>query len=179
MAEEGSKTSTDRRINGSSLKCGEEEANVELLQIQRTYKEKKNMSNTLQAVEQLVSTPNVAQSKTGVIKPVSRKSWMEAQLTDRPNVTKKLLKAEYRAIQGKFFRAAGMSVGAVIGDPNCVVTSFRVKKNDDGQVTGYSANWKVANAEESGSKAKEENAELKRQNDDLKRRLAALEQKQS
>lgn len=137
------------------------------------------MSNTLQAVEQLTATPSVVTSKTGVIKPISRKAWMESQLTARPDVTKKLLKAEYRDIQGKFYRAAGMSVGAVVGDPNCVVTSFRVKKNDDGQVTGYSANWKIANAEESGSKAKSENAELKKQNEELKRRLAALEQKQS
>ena len=132
------------------------------------------MSNTLQAVEQLTKTPSVVTSKTGVIKPISRKAWMESQLAERPDVTKKLLKSEYRDIQGKFYRAAGMSVGAVVGDPNCVVTSFRVKRNDEGQVTGYSANWKIANAEESGSKAKEENAELKRQNEELKRKLAEL-----
>jgi len=135
------------------------------------------MSNTLQAVEQLTATPSVVTSKTGVIKPISRKAWMESQLATRPDVTKKLLKAEYRDIQGGFYRAAGMSVGAVVGDPNCVVTSFRVKRNDDGQVTGYSANWKIANAEESGSKAKQENAELRKQIEELKRKL--VEQKQS
>jgi hypothetical protein len=131
-------------------------------------------NNTLSAVDRLKETQWVNVSKTGVCKPISRKAYLASQLEKNPNATKKELKAQYRDIQANYFRAAGMSVGAVLGDPNCVVTSFRVKTNDEGVRTGYSATWKIANAEESGSVAKKENSDLRKQNEELKKMIEEL-----
>lgn len=175
MANGVSKSSTGGRIYVSSLTTEREEANAELFQTSRNHKEKKTMSNNcLELVQNLNETPNIVVSKTGVMKTINRKAWMDAQLALRPDATKKLLKSEYRDVQGNFARKANMTIGAVNADPNTIVTSFRVKRGDDGRVKGYSANWKIANSEESGSVARQENSDLRKQNAELKRMIEEL-----